>query len=331
MAESHSLQLPLFERVRSVLAKRIRSGAIPPGQVLIEGPIAGIFGSSRAPVRKALRLLHEEGLVQRFQGRGYLAGTGRHLLPVRTALSTDLLDREDADDLGSAVSRSRSDVVLVSVRLNASIAMAFGEFRINQSLLAEHFGVSRIRAAEVLARLRDQRIVRRDDRGHWLVGPLTARAVRDEYELRAILEPIALRHSAKWLESDEIEAMQERIDSLVDREHELELHQIERVESDLHEFCLARSTNQRMLNVIERSQLPILVNNVFLNAVGLTRELPELKEHQIVLRLLRGGNVDAAAQALAQHLNNAGRRTMQRLKSLSVLPEPELPDYLVHL
>ena len=67
-------RITIREQVYSALASGIRSGAIPPGRVLLEGPIAKAFDSSRAPVRSALRTLYDEGLVQRFiVSDGFLA------------------------------------------------------------------------------------------------------------------------------------------------------------------------------------------------------------------------------------------------------------------
>ncbi len=42
--------------------------------MLLEGPIAELMQSSRAPVQAALRILEEEQLIHRFAGRGFLVG-----------------------------------------------------------------------------------------------------------------------------------------------------------------------------------------------------------------------------------------------------------------
>jgi len=43
---------------------------------------------------------------------------------------------------------------------------------------------------------------------------------------------------------------------------------------------------------------------------------------------LLDGNTDAEAGALLDHLRAAQKRTLQRLKVLAVLPEPDLPGYM---
>ena len=116
----------LFERIRSELARAIRSAAVAKGQVLIEGRIAELFGTSRAPVRKALQLLTVEGLAHRFQGRGYIAGSSPQVAPVRRQLDIDIGGEDGAD---RSRTRQRDDVVLENVLQHAAIAIAFGGHR----------------------------------------------------------------------------------------------------------------------------------------------------------------------------------------------------------
>ena len=67
-----------YELVAAALRVNIAAGRLPPGLVLLEGSIAGLLKTSRAPVQAALRILEEEDLVRRFEGRGYLVG-GREI------------------------------------------------------------------------------------------------------------------------------------------------------------------------------------------------------------------------------------------------------------
>ena len=322
-------RITIRERVYAALASGIRSGAVPPGRVLLEGPIAEAFGSSRAPVRSALRALHDDGLVQRFQGRGYLAGTRRGAVVDRTPLDPALFEIETEDGApGRGPAPDPGLHILPDIRRTAATAMAFGEFRINQYKLARHYGISRARAAELLLLLNEQRVIWRDARGTWLVGPLTARAVREQYELRALLEPAALIQSAPRLSPAMFAPMLERIDRLANARAGATPDELEAAEQDLHEQCLAEADNRQMLAVIDHSKVPLLVNTVFLEAVGMVPDLPELAEHRDILERLAAGRPAEAAELLARHLRLAAGRTLQRLKVISVLPDPDLPDYL---
>ncbi len=75
----------LYEIVHDVLREHIRAATLPTGLVLLEGPIADVFEISRAPVQRALQMLEAEGLIHRFDGRGYLVGSrGKAPSPIRS-------------------------------------------------------------------------------------------------------------------------------------------------------------------------------------------------------------------------------------------------------
>src|SRR6202171_3241333 len=73
-----------YELVAAALRSNIVSGRLEAGLVLLEGPIATLMKTSRAPVQAALRILEDEKLIRRFGGRGYLVGrAGTSVAPVR--------------------------------------------------------------------------------------------------------------------------------------------------------------------------------------------------------------------------------------------------------
>lgn len=55
---------PLRENIRDTLRTRIFEGHYPAGTRLIERDLAAEFGVSRLPVREALRMLRQEGLIE---------------------------------------------------------------------------------------------------------------------------------------------------------------------------------------------------------------------------------------------------------------------------
>lgn len=71
-AELHAISSrfdPLWLRVADPLRQRIVQGDLSPGEPLSENRLASEYGVSRTPVREALRLLMEEGLVEMLPGR----------------------------------------------------------------------------------------------------------------------------------------------------------------------------------------------------------------------------------------------------------------------
>jgi DNA-binding GntR family transcriptional regulator len=66
---------PLWEVVAASIRERILAGEIAPGSKLIETELAEQFGTSRGPVREAIRELAREGLVAELARRGTFVST----------------------------------------------------------------------------------------------------------------------------------------------------------------------------------------------------------------------------------------------------------------
>src|SRR5260370_18178060 len=81
-----------YELVAAALRSNIVSGRLQTGIVLLEGPIASLMKTSRAPVQAALQILEKEKLIHRFGGRGYLVGrAAASVAPIRRDLGTPCL------------------------------------------------------------------------------------------------------------------------------------------------------------------------------------------------------------------------------------------------
>jgi DNA-binding GntR family transcriptional regulator len=316
-----------YDAIRDSMRDAIVSGRVQSGLVVLEGSVAEIFGTSRAPVRKAFELLNQEGLLQRFSGRGFIVCPDRKPCePVRAPLTEAAL--------GMAGSDTKLDISPSSERIFKDIentictCIAFGHFRINESMAAEHHSVSRSAIREVLSRLRDKGVVEKSAYSRWLAGPMTARSVSEDYALRTILEPIALRGSALSLSRNTLEAMHADLEAAQTRPGNVTAERLYQIETALHTDVLSLMPNRKLIKAIEHSHMPLHINLAFNRAFDTVPESSTLLEHKCVVDNLLAGDVDAAANSLKYHLENAAARTLQRLKVFAVLPEPDLPSYL---
>ncbi|PYC08136.1 GntR family transcriptional regulator [Pseudomonas sp. MB-090624] len=319
-----------YEIIRNTLREAILGGQTAPGLVLVEGPLAELFGTSRVPVRQALNLLHEEGLIRRFEGRGFLVDPqGTSETPLRVPLTRKLLGLEPQEDL--------IDYRPVGERIYDHLAqtvvrfMVFGHYRIDEQSAAEELNVSRNVVREALMRLRDKGLVEKEPYSQWLAGPLTAQAVKHDYELRMLLEPDALRQGVEHVSRSDLEAMLHRVVSAQAAGRDVKRADIEQLEQDLHVACIAGVANTRMAAVIRQCQIPMNVGRVLHEALQSSNDEAMLVEHRLVFEALLYGTVDTACSCLRDHLCKARERTLQRLKVLSVLPEPDAPGYLQRL
>ncbi|MBA1247558.1 GntR family transcriptional regulator [Pseudomonas luteola] len=318
--------VPRYGMIRNALRDAILGGRAEAGLVLVEAPLAQLFGTSRVPVRQALTMLYEEGLLSRFEGRGYLINPNNlELEPKRLALSRQLLGLEPID------TRPLGERVFDDISACVSKAMVFGHYRLDEQDAADYLGVSRSVVREALMRLRDRGLLEKEPYSQWLAGPLTAQAITEDYELRALLEPEALRQNAPTLTRAALIAMLERILKAQALQGGPSRQVIEIIEHDLHGQCLSGIRNRKMATLIRHSQSPMNIGRIFHEAVQTGSNEAMLIEHRLIIESLLHGAVDSAALNLRDHLIRARDRTLQRLKVISVLPDPELPGYLTRL
>ncbi len=319
----------LYELVYRVLRDHMTAGGLPEGLVLLEGPIADFFGTSRAPVQKALQMLNEENLVRRFEGRGYV-------IPQRDGRTTPIrLDIRQAGltlprDIDEAI-RSRSSWQRIYGRIEQEVATAaaFGRYRIHEARLASVFHVSRTVARDVLGRLHERGLVQKSSSSRWIAGPLTAAAMKEIYEIRKLLEPAALIRAAPRLDRAALSSMRDHMLTLELDHSDLTPELLYQFDRFLHVECVLKIDNKRLVSIIRQNQLPLATAQTFQQYLGLSDESATLSEHRLVLELLLKESVDAAAAALIAHLDSAQKRTLARLKVFSVVPAPHFSAYLV--
>ena len=311
----------LYHRVEGVLRENILAGRLPPGFVLLEGAIAGILQTSRAPVQRALRMLEAEGLVHRFDGRGYLAGPpDGGVMPLRRDIRDFDLILPDAEN----GARAGWERIYAEIEMAVASCLIFGEFRIVEAEIADHFSVSRTVVRDVLGRLHERGLIRKNQSSHWVAGPLTAQEIRQRYELRRLIEPRALASAAPHLDRAHLVELRDRLFAAGKVLPRTSPDTIDAMEHDLHVRCVLATPNEHLAAMIRQNRLPLLAMQRLLHRLGVPSEPAVIVEHRLVVELLLQNAVEAAAGALDAHLAAASRRTISRLKIVAVIPEPEI-------
>lgn len=308
-----------YELICRVLRNNIQSGRLPEGFVLLEGPIADIMQSSRAPVQMALKMLEEEKLIQRFDGRGFLVGQGPATInPKRTDIRT--LDLHVSDEIDEALqTRSMWEQVYDQVEESVASSLIFGEFRIIETELSVHLGVSRTVVRDVLSRLNERGLIRKNQSSHWIAGPLTAQSVRERFAIRSILEPAALKLAAPAIDYAAMEQL-----SRLASEGTSDFSETEDFEQALMNTCIAKVPNAEMIAVIRNIQLPLLAANRALTKLGLPRDRFAADEYRSLFRLIERRLIDPAADYLENHLKVMAQKSLARLKIVAVISESRL-------
>jgi len=314
-------QEPRYELISQVLRRNIRNGVLPSGLVLLEGPIAAMMQTSRMPVQAALRLLADEGLVHRFDGRGYLVGEAQ-AVPLRRDISEFDLDIPQQVD-NALQTRGTWKHFYEEVEEQVASCQVFGEFRIVETELAEYLGVSRTVVRDVLSRLQERGLIHKDASSHWVAGPLTARTLREKFELRAIMEPVALRLAAPYIQYSRIEEIRDRIGldpSL----------QPEDLENALMEHCIAQAKNTSLVEMIQTNQMLLTSVNRALTGLGLPEDSIALDQYRTLFDLIARHPIDSAAEYLRDHLHIMAAKNLARMKIVAVISEAvDFPSYLI--
>ena len=313
-----------YAEIEDTIKNAINNQLLPAGIVVTEDPVARLFGTSRTPVRVAFNKLEERGFLKRFDGRGFVVSGAKK--PKRISLAPEMLGLSKMlPQLPQPMTAQR-----IAADFEASIvqALPFGLYRVHEQAAADHFDVSRTIIRELLSRLQDRGLLRKDLRSHWVVGPLTALDVAHYFSIRAKLEPLALMESAPLLSQGLISQLHAQTITATEKAGSLTLGMHEQLETDLHITLLGRSPNPHLLRMIRQSQIGLSINQVFAETVGAKSFSNSPMEHRIVFEFLIRGSWDSAATAMEEHLRLSAARTRKRLMAFSVFKEPNLPNYL---
>jgi DNA-binding GntR family transcriptional regulator len=321
----------LHEKVHQVLEQHLVENRLKPGLVLLESTIAEAFRVSRAPVQMALRRLHEEGHIHRFEGRGYVVPMpeGATLIPVRGNPTLAGLDVTLTRDNPEEVARASWARIAAETQRAIEAAGPFGRFRLSETLMAAHFNVSRTVVRDVLGRMHERGLITKDERSHWLAGPLTDGGLRDMYEARIILEPAALRHAAATLDRATLTRMLERVAIARTQLPRVEPALMEQIDHDLHVDCVQNIGNRYLADLIQRTQASLTASHMLTRYLEWGIESGSITEHALVFEALLQGATEAAAAALKTHLERSLDRALTQLKVISVIPLPDMPKYFV--
>lgn len=317
---------PLYEQIYTVLRQQIIGGQLPVGLVLGETPVARVFQASRVPAGAALRRLMEDGLITTFEGRGYVIGKAG-----TPPLRQDLLDAGlsvPEDYLAERMLRNRREHIYPDVEHTIATCLAYGRFLVNESALADYYQVSRTVAHEVLTRLERTGLVSQDTNQRWYAGPLTADGLHEHFEVRWLLEPLALEQAMQNTDVTLIRSKRKKLETI--EPASLTPPEAEQVERDIHVDIILRCTNQRLRDTIWRSQLPIIATHSTFERLLNPRELVLMVEdHAEILLAMERGKVRSAMRSMERHLRRSLIHNIALLDCLDKLPEKHQRPYLI--
>lgn len=162
----------LAQKILDIAGER----GMTPGERLAEQALASLCNVSRTPIRKALQVLAERGLVTSEIEGGYLLAID----PAATARLDDTAEGEGENEIHAAILRDLSAGRIAETQTVAS--------------LQRRYAVSRQTVQNALMKLAEENIAERGAGQQWLLKQFTvsADAAARSYEFRLATEPLAL-------------------------------------------------------------------------------------------------------------------------------------------
>lgn len=316
----------LKEQLYHALKKSIDNGHLEPGLVLLEGSLADIFGMSRSPVRQTLDRLHEERVICRFEGRGYLVGSYPSEVIRRSLSETDFrpvgigVKIERTDSWRAIAEQVERDVVLCSMK---------GTFELNELQLSRCFDVSRTITHRILLHLQSLGVVEKVKYSSWSVVPLDNERVHNLYEARRQLEPFMIARATVNIPERDIVLYIEKLDFAASRYPDIESSLLDEMENDLHYKVVSTGDNQEIMGMLRRTRPILLVSKHLLgSSVDMPEQDPFFGDHRRVFEKMRERQGELASRALAEHLTNSESTVVDRLSNFRDKGHIDVPDYL---
>jgi len=278
------LHTDLAQQIRRHLAE---SGA-QAGERLVEEDLCRRFAVSRTPVRGALKLLADDGVLTARPGRGYVLAA-----PVRADMAPETTSSDDAEAaaLFDAIAQARQSGQLAD--------------HVTQQDILRRFDVRAPVAARVLARLAELGLLQRRAGHGWSFAGESGRAMQESYAFRRALEPALLllpsfRLDKAWARDSRAAhvRLREKPWRKNDAEHFHELN------ADFHEQLARCCGNRYMRQAVERQiELRRFLSGRWDYPVA--QIYNAIDEHLEILAALEQGYADKAAALMLHHLTQS--------------------------
>ncbi|RWX80826.1 GntR family transcriptional regulator [Neorhizobium lilium] len=318
----------LYQRAFEILEEEIRTGRMEPGARLTETGLATRFGISRAPARQALGELERSGLINRAGARGYEVANQGSVSSVEPRQPIGI-----ASGIGEKIQFLPSwELIYRQVEIEIVSRTSLASWRINEAALAKTYDVSRTVARDVMGRLQQRGIVRKDDSGRWYAPGLTAKHINELYELRWVLEPLALEKAVPHLPADLLPRLATNVAAANAAITTVDSRVLDALEQELHVELLSYCGNDALMQAISLPQALLVAHHFLYHAAAhLFETEPFLPEHLAVIERLSAGHVGEAREALVKHLQVSRERAMLRIRAVAETISPRDLPYIERL
>ena len=279
----------LTTQLAAQIADHIRVGNAPKGTRLVERVLAENLRVSRSPVRSALRLLAEEGVVGTNDRGGFVVAQGGEALAARPQPPTG------DDEAYLAIAEDRLKDALPE--------------KVTENALARRYSLTKGQLARVLRRGVSEGWIERLPGHGWAFLPVltSMQAYEDSYRFRLVIEPAAILEPGFALNRPALEECRARQQRLVDGEiWAVSNATLFEVNSRLHQAIIACSGNGFFVESLKRiDTLRRLME--YRQSLDRKYAVVRCQEHLQLVDMLLAGERQKASEFLRRHLSSVGR------------------------
>ena len=288
MSESIQRQT-LTEKVFQHLKTKLGGREYSIGERINARQIAAELSVSRTTVNKAIERLVADGLVT--------IDEARH--PVVTSLPAKLKIYESPRFEFSNQTDSTYELLLERI-LHADYGP--GEI-IKERRIAMEIGVNPATIRRAAEWLRRDGLLERLPRRGWRVTLLSPRDLRDAYQIRLLLEPLAVAGAIHRITTEEITELIDQTDRLIALGEKATVYDRRETDKQFHKAICAASGNRTLQEII----VPIIHKVLLITTVGFRygRSMRSFEEHREILMALSRRNEKESVQLMKSHLRSA--------------------------
>ena len=274
--------LDLAQRILDVARQR----GFEPGAHLPEQQIASLCNVSRTPVRAALRLLTEQGVVRWESATGYRLAVD---LAAQASVAAELPVTAE-DELAEAILRDRS-----ARRLDQTVTVVG---------LMRRYNAARKTVLKSLQRLTEENLVDRAPGQSWLFrrAPDDPEAQGESYEFRLLLEPAAILTPGFRLDGARAAALRQGMEALSALPDAVfDSREFQRLDIEFHNMIADGSANRFVADALSDHLRLRRLPGIYAG-VNVFRLKQSLSEHLTILDHLESRQYEVAADLLRVHL-----------------------------
>jgi DNA-binding GntR family transcriptional regulator len=205
-----------------------------------------------------------------------------------------------------AIPGNRTDSVFDAIKQAILTRALLSGTPLIEQHLAEEFGVSKTPVREALLRLSKEGLVKLENTRGASVVELTRDEVRDIFQMRLHLEPLALEQSAEFFKKPQLKALEQVLKNAEKAVVQGDFVTLSRLNIDFHRGLYALSPNQLLVGWLDG----LSDRRRLLSVQGWQRENrsgTEWQEHRSILDAVQDGDIKLAKKRLVDHIKRFSR------------------------